>query len=61
MKLTMIRDTKAACFLSYMEDRSKDKHIHKNKHDYIQTQIQNMSVRVEILYGTQGKRERKRE
>jgi hypothetical protein len=31
MKLTMIRDTKAACFLSYMEDRSKDKHIHKNK------------------------------
>jgi hypothetical protein len=22
-------------FLSYMEDQSKDKNIHKNKHDYI--------------------------
>jgi hypothetical protein len=24
---------KVAYFLSYEEDRSKDKHIHKNKHD----------------------------
>jgi hypothetical protein len=29
---------KVCMFLSYMEDRSKDKHIHKNKHDHIQTQ-----------------------
>jgi hypothetical protein len=25
--------------LSYVEDKSKDKHIHKNKHDHIQTQM----------------------
>jgi hypothetical protein len=25
--------------LSYVQDRSKDKHIHKNKHDHIQTQM----------------------
>jgi hypothetical protein len=30
---------KAMCFLSHQEDRSKDKHIHKNKHDHIQTQM----------------------
>jgi hypothetical protein len=30
---------KATCFLSYMDDRSKDKQIHKNKHDHIQTQM----------------------
>jgi hypothetical protein len=26
-------------FLSYMEDRSKDKNIYKNKYDHIQTQM----------------------
>jgi hypothetical protein len=26
-------------FFSYMEGRSKDKHIHKSKHDHIQTQM----------------------
>jgi hypothetical protein len=31
----------------------------KIKHDHIQTQMQNMFVTVELLYGTQGKRERK--
>jgi hypothetical protein len=30
---------KDACFLSYVEDRSKDKHVHKSKHDHIQTQL----------------------
>jgi hypothetical protein len=30
---------KRPCFLSNMEDRSKDKHIHKNKHGHIPTQI----------------------
>jgi hypothetical protein len=34
-----IRNTKDTCFLSYMEDRCKDKHIYKNKHDHIQTQL----------------------
>jgi hypothetical protein len=61
MKSARIRYTKAACFLSYVEGRSKDKHINKNKHDHIQTQMWNIFVTVELLYGTQGKRERKRE
>jgi hypothetical protein len=39
----------------------KDKHIHKNRHDHTQTQMWNMCVTVELLYGTQGRRERKRE
>jgi hypothetical protein len=30
---------KGSCFLSFMEDRSKDKHIHKIKHDQTQTQM----------------------
>jgi hypothetical protein len=37
----------------------EDKYKHKNKH--IQTQMYNMFVTVELLYGTQGKMERKRE
>jgi hypothetical protein len=37
----------------------KDKHIHKNKHALIQIHMQNTSVIVEQLYGTQEKRERK--
>jgi hypothetical protein len=37
-----------------------DEHIHKNKHDHIETHI-NMFVTAELLYGTQGMRERKRE
>jgi hypothetical protein len=61
MKLDRIRNTKDACFLSYLEDRSKDKHIHKNKYDHIQTQRWNMFVTVELLYGTQKTGERKRE
>jgi hypothetical protein len=33
------RKIKATCFLSYVEDRSKDKHVHKNKHDHTQIYI----------------------
>jgi hypothetical protein len=44
-----------------MEDRSKEKHIHKTEPDHTQTQIYNMFVTVELLYGICGKRERKRE
>jgi hypothetical protein len=32
-----------------VEDRSKDKHIHKNEHDYIQTHMENMFVIMELL------------
>jgi hypothetical protein len=39
VKLARIRNIKDACFLSYVEDRSKDKHIHKNKHDHKYTQL----------------------
>jgi hypothetical protein len=35
----------------------KDKHVHKNKEYKLRW---NMFVIVELLYGTQGKRERKR-
>jgi hypothetical protein len=52
---------KASCFLPYVEDRSKDEHIYKNKHGHTQTQMQNMFVTVELLYGTRGEMERKRE
>jgi hypothetical protein len=61
VKLARIRNTKDGCFLSHVEDRAKHKYIYKNKHDHIQTQIQNMFVTMELLYGTRGKRERKRE
>jgi thiamine phosphate synthase YjbQ (UPF0047 family) len=40
---------------------SKYKHIHKNKHAHIQTHMYSKFVIVELLYGTWGKRERKRE
>jgi hypothetical protein len=39
----------------------KDKHTHRNKHGHIETHMQNMFVTVELLYGTRGRRERKRE
>jgi hypothetical protein len=35
--------------------------IHKDRHDHTQTQMWNMFVTVELLYGTQRRRERKRE
>jgi hypothetical protein len=38
----------------------KDKHTHKNKQDHTQTQMYKMFIIVELFYGTQGKRERKR-
>jgi hypothetical protein len=39
----------------------KNKHIHKTKHDHIPTQMWNMFEIVELLYGTRGRKERKRE
>jgi hypothetical protein len=39
----------------------KDKHIYKNKQHHIQTYMYSMFVIVELFYGTQGRRERKRE
>jgi hypothetical protein len=39
LKLTRTWNTKYACFLSYVEDRSKDKPIHKTKHGHVQTQL----------------------
>jgi hypothetical protein len=39
----------------------KDKQIHENKHDHMQRYIQSMFVIVELHYGAQGRRERKRE
>jgi hypothetical protein len=47
-----IRHTKAACFLSYIVGRAKDKHVYNNKHDHTQTHGQNMFVTVELPYGT---------
>jgi hypothetical protein len=61
VKLARIRKTKAMYFLSSTEDRSKDKYTLKNKHYLIQTEMLNVFVTVKQLYGTQGKRERKRE
>jgi hypothetical protein len=61
VKLASVRNTKDACFLSYVEDRSKYYHIHKSKHDHIQTQKENMFITVELLYGIWGKKEKKRE
>jgi hypothetical protein len=60
-KLARIRNIKDTCFLSYMEDRAKGKQIHKKKHDHIQSELYNMVLIVELLYGTRGKRKRKRE
>jgi hypothetical protein len=40
---------------------SKDKHIHKDRHDHTQTQMWNMCATVELLNGTRGRRDRKRE
>jgi hypothetical protein len=60
VKLSRIRNTRGAYFPSYGEDRSKDKHIYKNKLSYINSN-RNMFVTAYLLYGTWGKRERKRE
>jgi hypothetical protein len=31
VKLVRLRNTNATCFLSYVEDKSKDKHVHKKQ------------------------------
>jgi hypothetical protein len=54
-------ETQKPRFPLYVEDTSKDKHIDKNKHDHPQTQMSNMFVTVQLLYRSQGKRERNRE
>jgi hypothetical protein len=38
-EVSQAQKQKRPCFLLYVDDRSKDKHIHKNNHDYMQTQI----------------------
>jgi hypothetical protein len=40
---------------------SKEKYIHKTKHDHIQNYMQNMFIIVELTYGTWGRRKRQRE
>jgi hypothetical protein len=40
-----------------VEDRTKYKHIHKNKHDHINNQMWNMFVTVGPLYETGEKME----
>jgi hypothetical protein len=49
------------CFLSHLEDRSKRKTYTQNKYDHIHTQMENVFVTVELLYGIQRKEERKKE
>jgi hypothetical protein len=39
---------------------TKDKYIHKNKHDHVQTYMYNMFV-TELLYGTWGRRKKGKE
>jgi hypothetical protein len=43
-----------------MEDRFKDKHIHKNKRDYIQTHMYNIFVIVETTLWNLGKEGKKK-
>jgi hypothetical protein len=60
VKLARIRNAKDACFLSHMEDRSKDKHTQRMSMIYINSAVKHV-CNEELLYGTQEKRERKRE
>jgi hypothetical protein len=55
VKLARIRYTKDTCVLSYIEDSSSDKHVYKNKHDHIETQLYSLFVTEELR-----ERERKR-
>jgi hypothetical protein len=51
------RNSKVTCFLSYLEDRSKDKHIHKNKHDHINSDVEHVCNSGTTLWnlGKEGK------
>jgi hypothetical protein len=41
--------------LSHMwKTDTKDKLIHKNKHDHVQAHMQNMFITVELIYGNWG-------
>jgi hypothetical protein len=59
VKLARINNTKDICFFSYVENRSKDKHIHKTSMIIYKLNCRTF-VTVELLYGTRGKIERKR-
>jgi hypothetical protein len=59
LKLARIRNTKDTCFLSYIVDRTKDKHIYKNKHDHIQTQLHFCNSETNLWNsGKEGKKKR---
>jgi hypothetical protein len=49
---------KSHMFFSYMEDRSNDKHIYKNKHDHIQKHVEhvcNCGILMELGEREKGK------
>jgi hypothetical protein len=56
-EVSRAQKTKATRFLSDMEGRSKEKHIHKNEHDRMQIYTKSMLVIVELLWnsGKEGK------
>jgi hypothetical protein len=58
---SQVQKDKGCIFSLMWKIDTKDKHLHRNKHDNMQTHRQNMFVIVELLYGTLGRRERKRE
>jgi hypothetical protein len=61
-EISQAQKDKSRMFFSQMwKIDPKDKHIHKTKHDHIQTSMYNMFVIAEQLHGTRGRRERKRE
>jgi putative flippase GtrA len=51
LKIARFRKTRATCFLSNV-DRSKRYTYAQNKHDHIQTHMQNMFAIAELLCGT---------
>jgi hypothetical protein len=54
-KVSQAQKGKGHIFFSHMwKIDPKDKHIHKNKHDHLQTHVENMFVIVELLYVTWG-------
>jgi hypothetical protein len=60
VKIARIRNIKDARVLSYVEDRSKDTHIHKNKHDHINSAVDHVYNSVTTLWNS-GEREKGKE
>jgi hypothetical protein len=60
-EVSQVQKDKGHVFSHMWKIDSTDKCTYKSKHDHIHTYIENMSVIVELFYGTQGRRERKRE